>query len=438
MTTVQVYYEELEFIATRLLNRFSSLYDTRVKLMTQLYELANGGWSGRAAERFYDEMFYSVMPAVQRLEVALEETARHLRLACDILHQAEYEGEHLFNRGDVIPPMSVKAQEPPSQRELLLERVKDALLARIKLDKGLLGLFNNSFGAGWGIADLMERLPGRLKWLEFVGYGLQLWESGLQDGNTLENLSEGVVQILTELGVEAGLNYATLGLGTIALVINDFTQVAGTINSGISSFIHDINPDPALADAIKHFNTTLENADFGSVTGSFSSVVIDVMQLTHAGIGRTDDPFSSALSHSTPFLAGLLRRPDLAQELGHNGLTFVGSVIDFGLGVGMLEEATVEMNAQTVRVGTHALGQFFNLDPDLNRRLSDYAGQAYETPMDIISTIKNPMTYGMVNFQRDYLQPQLQEFAGHYGITLPTIPTPDFSTWLGGLIPKPN
>jgi WXG100 family type VII secretion target len=418
MNKIQARYDEIDSIIIRLLGMLGQVSDQQGKLANQADYLANGGWIGRGSDRFYDEFYNYVLPALRKLEEALRETAIGFRKAHETLSAAEQEGARLFASNDILSPNIVV----PSQRDLLLQRIGEVITNRKLSFHDLMGLINNGYGIGTGLVD---DLPGRFK---YIGYALKLLESGSGDGNVWENLGEGVVQIVTDLGVEAGLNAITLGLGTAVMIGNDVVQLGGKLSSGFSTLIHDINPDPALASAIKHFDITLENADLGSVTGSFSSVVVDLFQMGITGREfRPTDPFTSAISIVSPMLAGAIRRPELIQEFGHNGLTFVGSVIDFGAGLSMLPHAAVDMSANTWRVGTHAVGQFFNLPPELNTKISTNVGDV----MQFFGTaMADSLTGG--HSPREHID----NFNRHSGLNVPQ--TLDFSSWLGSLIPKPN
>ena len=419
MTKIQARYDDFNPMIQRLLAMLAAVVEQQGKLRRQADVLSGGGWIGRGSERFYAEFYGYDLPALGKLEVALEETIKALRKAEMMLRDAEQEGANLFKNGGIA-----LADAAPSQRDLLLARVADALKNRKLTPKEFLSLLGDGHGAG--ITDLVKELPGG--WGRVIGLAFQLAESGADAqnlGQLMEQLAEGGTQFGIELGVEGGIDLALAGAGTTAMIANSVTQLAGKLSSGISGFIHDINPDPALADSIKHFDTTLENADLGSVTGGLSKVVIDLFQLGQAGQLSpyivTPDPISAAISVAT----GLFKRPDLAQELAHNGLTFVGSVVDFGAGAVMLPHAAADMNADTLRVATHAAGQFFNLSPEQNAQLSNTVGT-------ISQTLGDGLASGLVGSDpRD----SIAEFNRLTGSTLPS--TLDFSTWLGDLIPKP-
>lgn len=66
------------------------------KLRSQVDVLQGGGWIGRGSDAFYNEMGDSVLPAVQKLQDALESAAKTLRQAADRLKSAEQEASARF------------------------------------------------------------------------------------------------------------------------------------------------------------------------------------------------------------------------------------------------------------------------------------------------------------------------------------------------------
>ena len=422
MIKVQIRYDEMDGLIQHLNDLSSQVINRQSQLQNQAHLLVDGAWLGGAANRFYEELFTLVLPALSKLEHALEATSNGLKQASDALHNAENEGRSLFGRdgGASNGGGTSNGGAPLSQREQLLQRLNQAISSREASLTGILGIVNNGFGGVTGLMDAAGKLPG--KWgtaAEIIGVLLQTAETGSEGqglGNTIEKLFEGGAQGLTELGL--GRLIPPVG---IALAVSDLVQVGGTVASGFSSFVNDVNPDPALAQSIKNFDTTLENADLGSVTGSFASMVVDLGQMGVKGVTFDPNaPFTSALSAiglPGAIIAGAIRSPDLAQELGHNSLTFVGSVVDFGIGVTMLPGAAIDMGADTVRVGTHSVGQFFNLPPSINDTISGALGDTASFIGKGALSVLSP--------------------AGFVLDQMPDFDVPDVSGWLGSLIPSP-
>lgn len=93
---IQAKYDELDQISSRLSDGSSRVSDMAAKLRSQVDVLQGGGWIGRGSDAFYNEMGDSVLPAVQKLQDALESAAKTLRQAADRLKSAEQEASARF------------------------------------------------------------------------------------------------------------------------------------------------------------------------------------------------------------------------------------------------------------------------------------------------------------------------------------------------------
>lgn len=93
---LQAKYDELDQISGRLSESASRVNEMAGKLRGQLEVLQGGGWIGRGSDSFYNEMGDTVLPAVQKLEDALETASKTLRQAADRLKSAEQEASSRF------------------------------------------------------------------------------------------------------------------------------------------------------------------------------------------------------------------------------------------------------------------------------------------------------------------------------------------------------
>ncbi len=93
---IQAKYDELDQLSGRLAEGASRVSDMAGKLRSQLDVLQGGGWIGRGSDAFYNEMGDSILPAVQKLEDALESASKTLRQAADRLKSAEQEASARF------------------------------------------------------------------------------------------------------------------------------------------------------------------------------------------------------------------------------------------------------------------------------------------------------------------------------------------------------
>ncbi|KXK51345.1 MAG: hypothetical protein UZ13_01766 [Chloroflexi bacterium OLB13] len=97
MDKVQMKYEELEQIATRLAEWSSRTQAAGQKFRQQFQVLQGGGWIGRGFDKFADESESLLLPAVQKLEDALEQVSNIIRQSVERMQQAEEEARGRFN-----------------------------------------------------------------------------------------------------------------------------------------------------------------------------------------------------------------------------------------------------------------------------------------------------------------------------------------------------
>ena len=96
---IQAQYEILDDIAGRF-QRQSELTTQQAERLRRVVEgLQDGGWVGRGAKSFFDEMEKDVMPAVQRLIYALSQAQSTTLQIAQILREAEEEAALPFMRG---------------------------------------------------------------------------------------------------------------------------------------------------------------------------------------------------------------------------------------------------------------------------------------------------------------------------------------------------
>ncbi len=94
--TIQADYNTLEMIE-RQFDREGQDVEMMLRRIRALVEqLEHGGWVGRGAQRFYDEMYLDVIPALRKLHDALYFGADSLMEIMRILHNAEEEAGRLF------------------------------------------------------------------------------------------------------------------------------------------------------------------------------------------------------------------------------------------------------------------------------------------------------------------------------------------------------
>jgi WXG100 family type VII secretion target len=93
---IRANYEQLENIANRLARQSQAIQSTQQKIKSSMSKLQNGGWIGRGSDAFFSEMNSVVLPAVQRLQNALQEASTVTKTAAETFKNAEEEASGLF------------------------------------------------------------------------------------------------------------------------------------------------------------------------------------------------------------------------------------------------------------------------------------------------------------------------------------------------------
>jgi WXG100 family type VII secretion target len=90
--------EELDQVANRFSTQAQAVASMRQKVRQRMDALEGGGWIGKGADSFYNEMNSEVLPAVERLRRALEEASEVTSRIVRMLSEAEDEASSLFKR----------------------------------------------------------------------------------------------------------------------------------------------------------------------------------------------------------------------------------------------------------------------------------------------------------------------------------------------------
>ncbi len=98
---IQADYDELTYIAQRFAIHAMETEDLLRLVGQYVYWLQTGGWTGRGADYFYDEMAYFLFPALRNLIGALEEASRATKHIRDLFGDYEQEAGHVVDTGDV-------------------------------------------------------------------------------------------------------------------------------------------------------------------------------------------------------------------------------------------------------------------------------------------------------------------------------------------------
>lgn len=89
-------YDQLEQVASQFANQSQVIQEMLQRVRSGMEQLEDGGWIGRGADAFFSEMQSIVLPAVQRLESALNDASGATKQIAQTMHQAEEEGRSLF------------------------------------------------------------------------------------------------------------------------------------------------------------------------------------------------------------------------------------------------------------------------------------------------------------------------------------------------------
>lgn len=89
-------YNELNAVASKFANQEQAIQQMSQKIRSAMEKLENGGWMGEGSEAFFNEMRSLVLPAIQRLETALQEGAAVTRETAQTMRQAEEEASSVF------------------------------------------------------------------------------------------------------------------------------------------------------------------------------------------------------------------------------------------------------------------------------------------------------------------------------------------------------
>lgn len=103
---IQADYEQLIDIANRFQNQAETQLDLKQKIDQQVAAL-QGKWQGKGSQAFFREMDYEVIPALQRLLTALEESAHLTHQIIETFQAAEEEAANQLNFGGgdtLVPP----------------------------------------------------------------------------------------------------------------------------------------------------------------------------------------------------------------------------------------------------------------------------------------------------------------------------------------------
>ncbi len=98
-------YDQLEQIASRFSNQAQVIEQLLGTLRCSMQNL-QGGWIGRGSDAFFGEMDDEVIPAILRLQDALQQGSEVTRMIINIMQQADQEASTLFCRAVPLPAIA--------------------------------------------------------------------------------------------------------------------------------------------------------------------------------------------------------------------------------------------------------------------------------------------------------------------------------------------
>jgi len=88
---VKADYDQLEQVASKFASQSQAAEQILQQVRSSMEPLESGGWIGRAASEFFNEMYSEVLPACQRLISVLNDAAQATKDISETLHRAEDE-----------------------------------------------------------------------------------------------------------------------------------------------------------------------------------------------------------------------------------------------------------------------------------------------------------------------------------------------------------
>jgi len=88
-------YEQLEQVASRFSQQANVVHETHQNIRNSMQNLEDG-WIGRGSDAFFAEMQSTILPAIQRLQNALEEASQVTKAIVQTVQQADEEASSPF------------------------------------------------------------------------------------------------------------------------------------------------------------------------------------------------------------------------------------------------------------------------------------------------------------------------------------------------------
>lgn len=396
---VQYKYAEMQEIAKEARAKSDSTAQTRQRLNQQIQTLHDGGWVGKGAQSFFAEMQNDILPAVSRLENALEQLGMVLLQSADTMREAEERAAQLFRTGEGRDGSSTGGGNnngstggSSGSGTKSGTPITDAL----KFIGKFFGVTDNGLTTLKNMGMTVDTWAKKLKWagpigdmLSIVAAGTAAWESP----NGWETFGEKI----TSFGLEKAISRHPIGAAV--LLLSDGNQLVGMGAESLAGWVNEGVNDGKLADAIRDFKSTRTNADIGNVVDGVSSVVVDYFQANLRGVQEVfNNPtplnIVQAMMPGGVANIGIASDPSMIQEIGRNALLTVGHTVDFvGAAITMGPEY-VNLAENSMRVGLQEMG--------MSQGFSETASSIFGSSAQAVISATNPIGT-IFHYASDYL-----------------------------------
>lgn len=396
---VQFQYEKIDEIAQVAAGQSVASAQMRQRLIQHLQGLEDGGWIGEGAKTFFNEMHGLMLPAVSRLETALDQLSAVLRRASDAMREAEEQAAALFRGerggapsggdggGGTGSGSGGSDGGSTGGGSGSSSGLQPAIAKGIDVLSKLLGIGDDGAGLLKGMfknIDKFGEFSEKFKLgpvgdvLSIVAVGVENW--GKPD--FFEKIGDKTVSVGLELLLTKN------PYGAAVMVVSDINQLVGQGGSYVAGLINEGVNDPGLSESIKHFDTTLSNADAGGVLDSVGTVGVDLIQANIAGIKEVwNNPtplnIIQAITPGGLMGVGLMSDPAMAKELAQNSVVMLGTAADLVIGVAQMPSAYIDLGENAMRVGLHEAG--------LSEGVSETVSSAVGTAADLAMFGINPL-----------------------------------------------
>ena len=258
---IQANYEELENIASCFGQWADNNAEMSYRLRQCVEKLIHGDWVGKGSEAFFNEMGSEVLPALDRLSHALEQSQRVTREIIFIIQQAEEEaasvfrngtdgGSLRFDRGTTSPTHSGGATPDPLDE-----------LSVTTQGKGILGVLE--------ILGKLKKIPKLGPFGDILGIVLDA--SNNPDDNWFKSVGSSTIEaVLTNLHPVVAI---TTTVSDVVQMVGEWGSAASAWATGKLGVTPGMTAD--LTATSSRFFQNIERLDLNNITGPIADAMYD-------------------------------------------------------------------------------------------------------------------------------------------------------------------